>query len=289
MGRFPIDVTDELFQPHRLEYREPFFGGGAIGFEVLKLLPTRASIWINDKDFGVASLWKSVHESPNELIERVQRFTPSVDAFYRLKEEDGRTDLHPVETGFRKFALHQTSFSGNGVMAGGPIGGRGQRSEFNVSCRWNADRHCLEIKRLHALLSRFGNRVRITSGDFDKLIADAPEHAFVYADPPYYKAGPQLYKHALSDDDHRRLSSALRSCRGPWVLSYDDHQFIRELYQWADIRSVSLTYTTAVAQGQRRKNSELVITPSRKGKAPGAANAEGPKVDPIRQKDSTGA
>ena len=257
---FPHWIMDELFQYQRLEYREPFFGGGAIGFDVLAGLPPHASIWLNDKDFGMACLWRAVHELHEELIGHVMRFTPTVDAFYRFRDEDGKTDGDPLLIGFQKFALHQISFSGLGAKAGGPIGGREQSSKFNVDCRWNAARHCREIQEKHQLLSKFKN-VRISSGDFGKLVDGAPSHAFIYADPPYFEKGGQLYKFNMSEDDHRRLATGLKGCRAQWVLSYDDHPFVRSLYDWAEIESVSLTYTIATADKKRRKNSEIVIKP----------------------------
>ena len=259
LRHFPSWLMDELWQSRLLEYREPFFGGGAIGFDALKSLPSRASVWLNDKDFGMACLWRAVLESHEELIEEVKAFQPTTEAFYRFREEDGRTDMDVVRTGFQKFALHQLGFSGLGAMAGGPIGGRKQSSTYNVDCRWNPTRHCLEIVKKHQLLNRF-SKVRITSGDFGKMIDNAPTHAFIYADPPYYEKGGQLYKFNMSEDDHRRLASSLQACRAPWVLSYDDHSVIRELYPWADVESVELTYTIS-NNTARRKNHEIIIKP----------------------------
>lgn len=264
MARFPSSIMDALFQGSTIEYREPFFGGGAIGWQMLDKFPSRCRIWLNDKDYGLVCLWKAVLDAPDELLELVESFEPTVDAFYRFKEEDSRTDIEPVRFGFQKFALHQTSFSGNGAMAGGPIGGRKQRSEFNVHCRWSPSKARSTIRARSDELRRFIPRPQITSGDFERLIVGAPATAFIYCDPPYYKAGPQLYKHSMSDDDHRRLATALRGCAADWLLSYDDCPFIRELYEpWALIESVGITYTTAVASGKRRKNSELIIRPRR--------------------------
>lgn len=259
---FPQSLMDELWQSKKIEYREPFFGGGAVGFEVLRRnVPRWAHVWLNDKDFGMVCLWRSVLEQHQELIEHVRSFTPTTEAFYRFKEEDERTDMDPVRTGFQKLALHQISFSGLGAKAGGPIGGRKQSSEYNVDCRWRPTRHCQDIIDLHKLMKRFAS-VKITTGDFARLIDDAPSHAFIYADPPYYEKGGQLYKHNMSEEDHRRLAVSFRGCRAPWVLSYDDHELIRSLYDWADIESIDLTYTIAKSQnGSRRKNSEIVIVP----------------------------
>ncbi len=61
--------------------------------------------------------------------------------------------------------------------------------------------------------------------------------------------------------EYRRLAAAFQTCRAPWVLSYDDHSFIRDLYQWAEVEDIQLTYTIASSGKKRRKNSEVVIVP----------------------------
>jgi DNA adenine methylase len=154
------------------------------------------------------------------------------------------------------------SRSGFGSKAGGPIGGREQTNkEYDISCRWNPDAREAEAKKLHRLFRRFDS-FRVTCLDFAEVIAGAGESCFVYADPPYVKAGPQLYRHALDTMDHARLADCLKSCRAAWVLSYDDHPLVRELYSWARIESVAVTYTCAeVREVVRRKNREVVITP----------------------------
>lgn len=260
--RFPDALSlGALFRSNRLEYREPFFGAGAVGFDVLRIAEPEYTVWINDLDYGVRCLWQAVFDVPDELATCVRSFVPSVETFYKLREEDGRRDIDPLEAGFRKLALHQTSFSGLGAKAGGPIGGRRQSSRFNVDCRWNASRLCLRIARLHQILHRFAG-VKITALDFAALIVGAPPHAFIYADPPYVEKGGALYKHSFRDEDHRRLAHALRCCQAAWVLSYDDHPLVRDLYSWARIERVYLTYTTAIAPGRRRKNAEVIISRS---------------------------
>lgn len=268
IASFPDSVAVSLFQRPGLEYREPFFGSGAVGCDVLNTLPRTSSVWLNDKDYWLVCLWNTIRDQPRELIEELTRMHPTADGFYALKEQDGDRGPDPIVIAARKIALHQWSFSGLGAMAGGPIGGRKQSSEYNVDCRWNITRLKAAIAERHELFRGFP-RVNITTRDFADLIDTAPPQAFIYADPPYYEKGPELYKHSMSDEDHRRLAAALRSCRAEWVLSYDDHDFVRSLYgDWASIRSVELTYTTAIAKdGARRKNREILITPNRSGKA----------------------
>lgn len=262
--RFPDFVRiGGLFSLSKYEYREPFFGAGAAAKHVLRHLGPKNSIWLNDKDYGLICLWIAIRDTPDELCDRVRTFSPSVEAFYEFKKEDGKeAGRDPVETGFRKLALHQISFSGLGARAGGPIGGRLQSSEYNVSCRWNPSKLCREISTFHRTMARFES-LRITSGDFSRLIVDATSNVFLYIDPPYVDKGPALYKHSFVEEDHRRLADTLKGTRAHWVLSYDDHPLIRELYSWALIDPVTLTYTTAVAKKPRRKNSEILIYPRR--------------------------
>lgn len=259
--RFPDSLRiGGVFTAHYQEYREPFFGAGAVGLRVLQKLRPDHKVWLNDRDWGICCMWNAVLADPDLLIEKVRSFTATTDAFQFFKSDDGNTSIDPVEAGFRKIALHQTSFSGLGARAGGPIGGRKQSSKYNVDCRWNSARLCRDIRRYHALLKSL--RTKITGRDFSELIADAPAHAFIYVDPPYVEKGPQLYKHFMTEADHRRLAGLLRHCRASWVLSYDDHPLVRALYsEWARIESVELTYTTAISSGARRKNQEVIISP----------------------------
>jgi len=267
IAEFPVSVAVSLFQRRGLEYREPFFGSGAVGCDVLNTLPRTSSVWLNDRDYWIVCLWNTIRDQPRELIQEIERLQPSPDGFYKLKGQDGNKECDPILAAASKLALHQWSFSGLGAMAGGPIGGRKQSSEYNVDCRWNVTRLKAAIAERHELFRGFP-RVNVTARDFADLIDGAPVTSFIYADPPYYEKGPELYKYSMTDDDHRRLAASLRSCRADWVLSYDDHPFVRDLYEsWADIKSVELTYTTAIAKdGVRRKNSEIIITPRKSGR-----------------------
>lgn len=263
MRAFPDQLLSPLFQHQELEYIEPFVGGGAVALRVLDALRgarERTLVRLYDKDPHLVCLWNAIIKSPDELAQMVRDHdAPTTDDFYRCKEEDGTT-IDPIRAGFQKILLHQLGFGGLGWMAGGPLGGRDQSSEYNVACRWNPSRIAHDIKRIHSLLAGFKS-VSVRTQDFTKSIAIAGERSFVYADPPYYTAGPQLYKHAFDDADHVRLADALRVSGAEWVLSYDDHPFIRDLYSWAQIDEVAVRYTVAVARdgSARRKNNELLI------------------------------
>ena len=265
VGRFPDEMRGALWAHQSAwEYREPFFGAGAVGFHVLKGLPSRSKVWLNDKDQGLVALWSSVRDFPAELRKRIASFNPTADAFYEFKESDGDLSSGPVECGFRKLALHQLSVSGFGAKSGGPLGGRNQTNAmYPASCRWNSQRLKESVTRLSRLLNGFQD-LKITCGDFGELFIDAPRECFIYSDPPYVAKGPELYKHCMSEADHERLASIVRSASCEWAVSYDDHEDVRKLYSWARIEEVFVTYTNATnATGRRPKNREVVITNSR--------------------------
>jgi site-specific DNA-adenine methylase len=132
LRRFPADMLGPLFHDgDPVEYREPFFGAGAVGFEALSWISGKCSVWINDIDPSMRALWMAVAWNPWELCQRIDALKPSPQLFYELKEEDGRTDLPTSEMAVRKLALHRLSYSGLGVMSGGPLGGKNS----TASCR----------------------------------------------------------------------------------------------------------------------------------------------------------
>lgn len=259
---FPYEMLLPMFHDSAdWEYREPFFGSGAIGFNLLPHLSRQCSLWLNDADADLVCMWQSVYRRPMDLIGHITAFRPSAAAFYDFKARDNDGTGSVAERGFRKLALHRMSMSGFGYMSGGPIGGREQTNEkYNVQCRWNPERMKRDIAELHRLLNKFAN-VRITCGDFSDLLSDACCNTFVYLDPPYYAKGPELYRFSFSARDHDRLAGCLRSTNAKWALSYDDHPEIRRLYSWATFTELEVRYSNAVTKkATRPKNREVLIT-----------------------------
>jgi DNA adenine methylase len=242
---------------------EPFCGTAAIGWQIIDELPSDPCrrVILNDLDPGIAALWLAVRDSPRELVKHVYNFQPSPEAFYEYKSLDGQPCADPVLRAFRKLVLHQTSFSGLGFMAGGPLGGRQQQSRYNVGCRWNKARIADKIVECNGIMRRH-RHVEITSQDFAAVLSRLPDESFAYLDPPYFEQGQNLYKFSFTEEDHARLAALLKGARYSWALSYDDHPRIRELYSWASVKGFEMTPTVQTARTTtRRKNREVVITP----------------------------
>jgi DNA adenine methylase len=243
-----------------VQFREPFVGSGAISIAMLVSQPRPT--WVNDVDVGIYCLWKSLRDHPDLLRRRVRDFVPSLEAFDQLKAylrstPIGACDHDIVHAGFCKLALHCLSFSAIGLS--GPKGGHGGR---HIGKKWAPQHLSDNIARLQ----HYVDHIKITTTDYSELIADASVPCLLYLDPPYWVAGPQLYRHCFAQaQDHVELAQRLQHAPHPWVLSYDDCPQIRRLYKgWADIGSVPVKY----ARSASVTKTELLISsklPTRTG------------------------
>ena len=246
-------------------YVEPFFGGGS-GLALLYSLPSDASVWINDLDQGIHSVWQAARSSPSELKRAIMLIRPSVDLFYELKNDElsGRYTGDVVRDAARKIALHRLSVSGYGSKSGGPLGGKDQKAkEYAVDCRWNPQGIAHAVNRASRILGRFEDRLRISRLPALDVVEAVGPSALVYLDPPYVVQGGALYSTNMSHDDHKSLACALRRSKASWLLSYDECPLVRQLYQWADCTPVNITYSNRVERERRAKSSELLIRPPR--------------------------
>jgi DNA adenine methylase len=260
-GKLAPHIISAINRHEFTEYREPFVGGGAIGIHYAT--ESHADCWLNDKDIGIYSLWKAVAEHHHDLTRKVREFVPSVVAFDNLKKFFGNiiTTDDPVEIGFNKLAIHKLSFSGLGER-GCVKGGKGQ-SKCQVGMFWSPDQIIEKIQYVHDCFA--WRQPFISHTDYSEVIKsganDAESNVMLYLDPPYYAQGSACYRHYFYDADHVRLSNLLKSTKHEWVLSYDDHWRIRDLYDWADIEVLDVTYCIGRSG---MKNKELLITPRRK-------------------------
>src|SRR5665213_3824926 len=77
-------------------------------------------------------------------------------------------------------------------------------------------------------------RVEILCGDGIEFLRDhclkMPTHSLVYIDPPYVTNGYKLYRYHFEKAQHAQLSEAVSGLCVPWLMSYDNHPLIRDLY-----------------------------------------------------------
>lgn len=86
------------------------------------------------------------------------------------------------------------------------------------------------------------------------------DSCFVYADPPYYLKGRELYLSYYGDADHQAFAELMcREATCSWVITYDDVPRIRELYEEQQIHSFNLRYS---AHRASTNGHEVLVAPA---------------------------
>lgn len=106
---------------------------------------------------------------------------------------------------------------------------------------------------------RLSNTV-IENKDFEALIRQYDRvDAFFYCDPPYFETEGH-YEVKFAKEDHERLRNTLASSLGKWMVSYNDCEFIRELYAGYNIEAVTRVNSLALRYDNTAEFPEVLIT-----------------------------
>lgn len=126
-----------------------------------------------------------------------------------------RAELLDVHRAVNYYKLIKTSYAAGGSTFGGvPV---------TISSA--------KVKRDILAASNRIKRVIIENKDFEELITQYDRiDSFFYCDPPYYQT-ERIYDADFGKEDHNRLFNVLSNIKGKFLLSYNDCEYIRELYK----------------------------------------------------------
>lgn len=98
--------------------------------------------------------------------------------------------------------------------------------------------------------------VVIENLDFEECIKkyDVKDTVF-YCDPPYYKL--EYYEERFGDENHKRLYEVLKNVKGKWIVSYNAHKEIIEMYR--KYFMIKIQYLTTFSGVGPRTYNELLI------------------------------
>jgi DNA adenine methylase len=228
------------------KYIEPFAGGAGLALRLL-YEEYASSIVINDLDPLVHNFWTVCVSKPDLLIKWIEKIPITVATWRKCKKiirEETSADALNLATAF--FFLNRTNVSG--VLNGGVIGGLEQVGNYKIDARFNKNELIRKIEKI----ARFSGRITVSNLDGAKLIEKyvaLKSDTFLYLDPPYYEKGSNLYLNAFKDEDHIRLARQIIKLSTPWLLSYDNHSFISNLYQTFERRAYRLQHSTSNKMG----------------------------------------
>ena len=262
-GKAPLATllsrTIELNGLSGCSYSEPFAGGAGAALCLL-WEGTASELYLNDLDPHIFSFWRAVLYESERFADAILSVPLTITEWRRQQQICRLADMTQLfELGFATFYLNRCNRSGI-ILGSAPIGGYAQSGNWTMDARFYRDTLAERV----LAIGRQQEQIHITNMDaLDFLVArlscrDEQKPSFAYLDPPYYEKGNRLYMNFYSDDDHRELARYIQE-RGDlqWVMSYDDSDYIRNLYSACNISRLSLRYSLQ----RRRQARELLIWP----------------------------
>ena len=233
-----------LFPLNYERYIEPFGGSGAVLLGKKK--PDKFEVY-NDFNHNLVNLFQCMRDRPVALIEEIGFLNlNSRDDFNRNKEffKDEKFKDRFIEEEMEKIQLifdKPTADELIELMTRRKLDYNLRRAAmFLKLLRYSYSSggksfacQPMNIRSLFGLIQdvsiRLNNAV-IENQDFEILIKHYDrDNAFFYCDPPYYSS-EYVYQCGFTWDDHLRLKNTLANSKGKWLVSYNDCEEIRNLY-----------------------------------------------------------
>ncbi|MBL7215524.1 MAG: DNA adenine methylase [Phycisphaerae bacterium] len=228
--------------PDHTCYVEVFAGAANILFAK----PRSKSEVLNDINAELITLFRVVKYHRREFLHELRFVTHSRKEFSDFRAQPGLTD---IQRAARYYMILKTAFGGKGATADCHFGyGTTGRGRFNRT----------SMAAIYACHKRL-NGVIIENADFPDCIRRYDrKHTFFYCDPPYYETAGYAAEFGLTEQ--KQLAKVLKTVKGGFLLSINNHPTIRKLYQGMTIRKIETRYTvsrdkTAAAQSR----GELLI------------------------------
>lgn len=225
-----FDFASRFFYENNLigtSYAEPYAGGAGLALRLL-FEEYVSNIYINDFDKSIYTFWKVVLEDNARFCEWVENVEVTVENWIYYKEMQSRYDnISNFDLAKSTFFLNRTNVSG--VIKGGIIGGQNQKGKYKIDARFNKKDLINRLKKI----AHFKDRIHVSNLDgleFINRMNRKKEDIFIYLDPPYVQKGADLYMNFYSKKDHERLSKKVHTMTKKWLVSYDNNEFIMNLY-----------------------------------------------------------
>ncbi|MDE7193503.1 MAG: DNA adenine methylase [Oscillospiraceae bacterium] len=227
--RFPAEGTFD-------RYIEVFGGAGWVLF--YKDRHAQLEVY-NDADGQLVNLMRCIKYHAEELQRELDGYCNAREFFEDASAQLDMRGLTDIQRAARYFLRMKLSFGANFRTFGG------NQRNFENTVNYLTDVQ----KRL------MKSSVVIEHKDFENLIKvyDRPAALF-YCDPPYHST-EKYYDVQFEKADHIRLRNTLANIKGKFLLSYNDDDFVRELYKNFKIEEIERQNNISVG-----KFKKLIIT-----------------------------
>lgn len=225
--------------PHET-YVEVFVGGASI---FLGKEPAENN-WLNDKDESLINFYHVLQNQKDRkaLFKMLENETVTKLRYKKVLRMNPSTN---VEKAYKYFYLNRTSFSG--IM-------KNPRWGYMIGSSVTPDKW---IERITPVAETLLN-ARVTCLDFREVLSEVDSNALVYLDPPYFEASKGIYSQEFNRDDHYDLMEILKSSNFNFVLSYNNHPELYEMYKWSNVSNEEWVYY--MSESRRSDGKELIIS-----------------------------
>ncbi len=255
-----LEQFDKFF-PRKIErYFEPFVGGGAIAFYLLKTHPEIKKIFLSDINEELIITYNTVKKNVEELIKLLKKYKSkhNKEFYYKIRSQEiGK--LTELEIAARFIYLNKTCF--NGLYR---VNSKGQ---FNVPIGSYKNPKICDEKSLREI-SKFMKKDDSKIAQFYDSVKKAKRGDFIYFDPPYYplenkKSFTTYTKDNFLEEEQKKLAKVFRELdkKGCNVmLSNSDTDFIKNLYKGYNINFVQAKRMINCDATKRGEIREVVVT-----------------------------
>lgn len=250
----PVSSILAMNRLKRGHYVEPFAGG--CGLALTLLYDGHISdIHVNDIDPSIWAFWHSALHLTEEFADKVMSVEVTVEEWRRQRTLHQRMDTaDPLALGFAAFFLNRTNRSGI-IKEAGVIGGLSQSGQYKIDCRFNRPDLARRIRRI----AKYKGRIHLYNMDAIELLQQlrgvTKGFSFVYADPPYFNKGAQLYTNFYKPSDHKALADIMLGLPCPWIVTYDNVPAVTSLYRYRRQFAFDIAYSL----DGKRTGTEVVI------------------------------
>jgi len=234
--QFEISAFDRIISP--------FFGGGSFEFHLQNKYHLR--IIANDKFTPLANFWRTCKTNRDELVAELEK---KIDRISKTEFLEYRAQImgepQQLEQSIMYFIINRCSFSG-ATLSGG----------FSQDASKNRFTRSSIQKIAQLALQDF----EIANQDFTDFLAQLPASLrdLLFLDPPYYLENRSTL-YGKSGDMHEgfphELLFQIISERQDWIMTYNDCEYIRDLYKDFLIIPAEWSY----GMNKTKKSSEIVI------------------------------
>ncbi|MBI4828593.1 MAG: Dam family site-specific DNA-(adenine-N6)-methyltransferase [Nitrospinae bacterium] len=220
--RWLIPIISPLLPRRYSMYYEPFLGGGAVFFSLI-----RGSACLSDLNHELINFYQILRSKPLRLFNSLYQRHPSKDEYYYIRS---RQVQHDYQRAAKLYYLNRMSF--NGLYRVNKYG------EFNVPFGRKPSANVVEREGMLQASEKL-RRAIIIQADFEDAVKNAGRGTIVYFDPPYTAMHSnngfvKYNENIFRWEDQVRLSKIARwlARRGVNVfVSNAGHNSIRKLYK----------------------------------------------------------